>query len=64
MRVLVIGAGMYVTGRKGTGTGTILSSLAETSKTLNIDEVVVVARHRGNRAVVEDAVARINKTIG
>ena len=64
MRVLVVGAGMYVTGRRGTGTGTILSSLAETSKTLNIEEVVVVARHRGNRAVVEDAVARINKTIG
>jgi predicted dehydrogenase len=64
MRVLVIGAGMYVTGRKGTGTGTILSSLAETSKTLDIDEVVVAARHRTNRSVVADAVARINKTIG
>lgn len=64
MRVLVVGAGMYVTGRGGTGTGTVLSSLAETSKTVKIDQVVVAARHRTNRSVVADAVARINKTIG
>lgn len=60
MRILVIGAGMYVTGRDETGPGVILSSLAETSKTLPIEEVVVSARRKENRFVVEKEVRRIN----
>lgn len=64
MKILIIGAGMYVTGRAGTGTGTVLSSLAELSKTLHIDEVTVAATSRANGAVVAEATARINATIG
>lgn len=64
MRILVVGAGMYVTGREGSGTGTVLSSLAETSKRTDIEEVVVIARNPENEATVSDAVTRINNTIG
>lgn len=64
MKILIIGSGMYVTGREGTGPGTILSSLAETSKSLNIEDVTVVATNPANEAIVAEAVARINATIG
>lgn len=64
MRVLVLGAGMYVTGRQGSGPGTILSSLAETSRSLPISEVTVAAPNPGNEEVVAEAIARINATIG
>ncbi len=60
MKILIIGAGMYVTGRDGTGTGTILSSLAEVSRVLPIDEITVVATNPANEAVVAEATARIN----
>lgn len=63
MNILVIGAGMYVTGREGTGTGTILSSLAELSRSLSL-EVTVVATRAENEQAVADAAARINTTLG
>jgi predicted dehydrogenase len=64
MRVLVIGAGMYVTGRGNTGPGTVLSSLAEASKMLNIEEVVVASKSPQSAIAVKEATDRINKTIG
>jgi len=64
MNILIVGAGMYVTGREGTGIGTILSSLGETSKTLSDLTVTVVAKKPANEAVVAEATARINATIG
>lgn len=63
MNILVIGAGMYVTGRQESGHGTILSSLAETSKTIPDLTVTVVATSPANDSVVAEAVARINTTI-
>lgn len=63
MRILVVGAGMYVTGRGATGVGTILAALAQFSKHSKIDSVDIVARNPNNRSVVETAVASINKTI-
>jgi len=64
MKILVVGAGMYVTGRHGTGEGTILASLAESSRQLPIEKVDVVARNPENAAVVTDALARINGRLG
>ncbi len=64
MRILVIGAGMYVTGRDGTGPGVILSSLAETSKRIPIQEVVVCAKREENRSAVKEATHRINRVLG
>ena len=64
MKVLVVGAGMYVTGRGGTGNGTILCSIAEASRSLPIEEATVVARAPENRAAVDEAAGRINRTLG
>jgi glutamyl-tRNA reductase len=60
MKILVVGAGMYVTGRHGTGVGTILASLAEASRHQTVDEVLVVARSPDNAKHVADAVQRID----
>lgn len=63
MKILVIGAGMYVTGRGGSGVGTVLSSLAEASRQMPID-VVVASTTAANENVVNDAMARINGQLG
>lgn len=63
MNILVVGAGMYVTGRRGSGNGTILSSLAEVSRNLPIRTVTIVATDPGNEAFVAEAAARINTTL-
>lgn len=64
MKILVVGAGMYVTGRHGTGVGTILASLAQASRGQRIDEVLVVARSSANAALVAEVAARLNGTLG
>jgi len=64
MKVLVVGAGMYVTGRHGTGVGTILASLAEASRHQTIKEVVVVARNPENAKHVAEAARRIDDLLG
>jgi predicted dehydrogenase len=64
VNVLIIGAGMYVTGRQGSGAGTVLSSLAELSRSLKIDLVTVVGTKPDNAAVVAEAMERINCSIG
>lgn len=64
MKVLVVGAGMYVTGRRGSGVGTVMASLAQAAGTAGIDEVLVVARGEGGGADVETAARRINTALG
>jgi D-galacturonate reductase len=64
MKILIVGAGMYVTGRHGSGPGTILASLAETSKNTDIETVVIAARRPENADAVADAADRINRTLG
>jgi len=64
MKILVVGAGMYVTGRHGTGVGTILASLAQMSRERPIEEVLVVARSPANEPLVAEAAARLNGTLG
>ena len=64
MRILVVGAGMYVTGRHGTGEGTILAALAQTSREMQVDQVDIIARNPANATFVEEAMARINHCIG
>jgi|TARA_B100001964_G_scaffold180882_1_gene199964 predicted dehydrogenase len=44
VNILVVGAGMYVTGRHTSGPGSALGSIGELSKTLNIDSITVVSR--------------------
>jgi predicted dehydrogenase len=62
MRVLVVGAGMYVTGRGTPGDGTVLPALAQASKRHAIEEVVVCAtKPDPNVAVVAE---RVNRRLG
>lgn len=64
MKVLVIGAGMYVTGRNNSGEGTILASLAQISKEIDIEVIDIVARNPKNSAIVRNAADRINQKLG
>ena len=63
MKILIIGAGMYVTGRNQTGTGTILSSIAQFSKTNPIEKIVIAAKSKSNNDIVKQETRRINQTI-
>jgi predicted dehydrogenase len=63
MKILIVGSGMYVTGRNGTGVGTLLASLAELSKTVEIESVTVIATSLSNSSVVSESIGRINKTL-
>lgn len=64
MRILIVGAGMYVTGRHGSGAGTVMAALAQASKRMPIEEVVIVARASENARDVADAAIRINGLVG
>jgi len=64
VKVLVLGAGMYVTGRNDTGHGVVLSALAQISRDRPLDRVVVVARNPANESQVAAAAARINSQLG
>jgi len=63
MKVLVVGAGMYVTGRGGYGNGTVLSALAQTSKNISIAEVVVVAKSPENKQIIATTLQQINEQL-
>ncbi len=63
MKVLVIGAGMYVTGRGGYGVGTVLSALAQLSKSQTITEVIIIATSKDNKKTVDDATSNINQKL-
>ena len=63
MKILVIGAGMYVTGRNNSGEGTVLASLAQISKTIDIHSVDIIARNFQNKNIVSNAASHINAKI-
>lgn len=64
MKILIVGAGMYVTGREGTGTGTVLAALAEYSRRFPVESVTVAARNPENAMHVAAAAQRINGLLG
>jgi len=64
MRILVVGAGAYVTGRGTEDLGTVLPALAQHSKRNPISEVVVRATRESNAAVVRKAADEINQRLG
>jgi predicted dehydrogenase len=51
---------MYVTGRGTTGIGTVLPALAQISRTVAIEKVIVVATREDNAALVHSLTGRIN----
>ena len=64
MKVLVVGAGAYVTGRGTEGLGTVLPALAQYTKQHEISEVVVRATRESNAGVVRKAADEINRRLG
>ncbi|TAF35224.1 MAG: gfo/Idh/MocA family oxidoreductase [Cytophagales bacterium] len=64
LNVLIIGAGMYVSGRHGTGNGTVLSALAQVSKKHPIGKVCVTSPSASNDVSIKEATARINALLG
>jgi predicted dehydrogenase len=64
VNILVVGAGMYVTGRGTTGIGTVLPALAQISRQVAIGQVIVVATNSSNAALVENLTYRINDSLG
>ncbi len=64
MNVLIIGAGMYVTGRNNTGPGTVLASLCEISKKIPLERVTIAAKNPANQQLVQDRISEINRKIG
>jgi predicted dehydrogenase len=62
MNILIIGSGMYVTGRGGYNNATVLASLAETGKTRQIGRVVVTGMH-DNEAMVDKSVRKVNRRL-
>jgi len=64
MRILVVGAGAYVTGRGTQGLGTVLPALAQHSKRSPISEVVIRATRESNAALVRKTTDEINHRLG
>lgn len=54
---------MYVTGKNNTGTGTVLSSLAQISKTITISEIVITSKSATSKKEVELALNRIGSLL-
>jgi predicted dehydrogenase len=64
MRILVVGAGMYVTGRGTSDAGTILPALAQLSRRLPLESVTVVATKPDNAPLVAAAARQLNARLG
>jgi predicted dehydrogenase len=62
--VLVVGAGMYVTGRGTPGIGTLLPALAQFSRTRTVESVTVLATRPEADSGVAGAAERINRLLG
>ncbi len=62
MKILIVGSGMYVTGRNNTGIGTVLSCMAQISKTMQVD-LTVVSKGKSVCDDVSQALKRINTAI-
>jgi predicted dehydrogenase len=64
VKILVVGAGMYVTGRGTGGIGTLLPALAQYSRAGKVDAVTVLATRPEAESGVAEAAARINALLG
>jgi predicted dehydrogenase len=64
MKILVVGAGMYVLGRGTGGCGTVLPALAQASRQIDIDGVTICSTSDRRRADVERAADEVNKRLG
>jgi hypothetical protein len=63
MRIVVVGAGMYVTGRGTAGFGTVLPALVQLSKEIEVDDIVVCSTTEAGRDDVERAAESLNRRL-
>lgn len=63
MKILVIGAGMYVTGRNNTGPGTVLASLCQFSKKHPVDLVTIAAKSKAGQQWVASKADQLNRDL-
>ena len=64
MNLLIVGSGMYVTGRGGTGMGTLLAAAMQALGRGGTHRITICATRASNDAVVAAAAARIREAIG
>jgi D-galacturonate reductase len=64
LNILIVGSGMYVTGRGTAGLGTVLPALAQISRTVAIEKVIIVATKAENATLVHGLTGRINALLG
>jgi len=64
MKILIIGAGMYVTGRGTDSPGTVLYALAQVSKEVDIERVTICATQPENEQVVASSAKLVNIILG
>jgi predicted dehydrogenase len=63
VKIAVLGAGMYVTGRHANNP-TVMAALAECSKHLSLEQITVFARSAANEKVVSELGAQLNERLG
>jgi predicted dehydrogenase len=64
MNLLIVGCGMYVTGRNGTGLGTVLASSLQTLGLDSKSTITICATKAENDVVVIESAERLNKSLG
>jgi predicted dehydrogenase len=64
MKVLILGSGMYVTGKDHSKTGTILSSILQSSKSLPISEVKIISYSQSSKDNTLSSAAYTNGLLG
>mgnify|MGYP001269320057 CR=1 FL=1 len=64
MKVLILGSGMYVTGKNYSKSGTILSSVLQSSKLVPIEEVVVISYSQSSEEHTLRSVAYTCQKVG
>lgn len=64
MKVLILGSGMYVTGKGQSKTGTILTSVLQCSKNVDIEEVHIISYSRSSEDHVLAAAKHTNEILG
>ena len=60
MNILIVGSGMYVTGRHTSGPGSVLGTIGELSKTMNIKGVTIVSKNESSGKDVSRAIEKIH----
>ena len=64
MKVLILGSGMYVTGKGQAKTGTILASVIQASKTIPISKICIVSYSPESETFVKQAAGYTNSILG